>query len=361
MAENDYPVHALFANIIGQDEAVEALRRSAHHPVHAYLFLGPSGAGAKMAAQAFATSLICPQGGCRSCEVCQRGMAGIHPDITIVERSGAAISVEDARRLVNLAQRKPFEAHRQVLIVKDVHLSARAAPALLKTIEEPPASTIFILLADDLPSSLVTIASRCVEVLFRPITNAQMLQWLNEQGVTGDQGELVVEMAAGDLERAALLAKDRAVIERAQLWRSIPSQLDGSGATIMKIVESLVAALDSATAPLKAAHEQELEELGTKSKEMGMRGVVGRKEVTDRQAREERRWRNDELRAGLSVLARSFSDAFRRAVKEGTDPRLNVTDQALEAIGDAARSLRRNPQERLLLESLLVRLDAIRP
>ncbi len=71
--------------------------------------------------------------------------------------------------MVSLAQRRPLHAARQVIVVLDVHLAALRAPALLKTLEEPPGDTVFVLLADQVVPELVTVASRCVEVDFPPV------------------------------------------------------------------------------------------------------------------------------------------------------------------------------------------------
>ena len=154
--------------MVGQPRAVAALRAAARNPVHAYLFRGPAGSGAAAAARAFAAAVLCPDGGCGHCETCRRALAGTHPDLVSVERTGASLGVDEARRLVALAQRRPYEAARQVLVVHDVHLAIRAAPALLKTVEEPPGATVFVLLADDMPPELATVASRCVEVALPP-------------------------------------------------------------------------------------------------------------------------------------------------------------------------------------------------
>ena len=83
--------------------------------------------------------------------------------------------------------------------------------------------------------------------------------------------------------------------------------------------------------------------------------MPGRKDVVDRQHREERRWRTDELRAGLGILARAYRDRLvRRDALDG--PALARCGRAVELITDAAASLEHNPNETLLLESLLVRL-----
>src|SRR5665811_1485445 len=142
----EVPVAALFEGVVGQPTAVAQLRASARRPVHAYLLHGPPGSGKRAAARGLAAALLCPDGGCGTCNSCRRALAGTHPDLVTVERSGASLDVDDAREITTRAQKRPLESSRQVLLVPDVHLALKAAPALLKTVEEPPPSTVFILL-----------------------------------------------------------------------------------------------------------------------------------------------------------------------------------------------------------------------
>src|SRR5436305_6012661 len=90
---------ALYAGVIGQERAVEQLRAAARSPVHAYLLVGPPGAGKRPAARAFAAALLCHNGGCGECDVCRRVLGEVHPDVVVVEREGAYISVAQAREI----------------------------------------------------------------------------------------------------------------------------------------------------------------------------------------------------------------------------------------------------------------------
>ena len=182
------PVPELFAGVVSQDAAVAALRAAAANPVHAYLFRGPPGNGGLAAAYGFAAALLCPEGGCGECATCRAALAGTDPDLHIVRRSGASVSKETLRQVVALAQRRPLHAARQVIVILDVHLVLDRAPALLKTLEEPPGDTVFVLLADDVTPDLVTIASRCVEVAFPPVPRAELVQWLDGLGRAGRHG-----------------------------------------------------------------------------------------------------------------------------------------------------------------------------
>ena len=94
------PALGLFADVVGQADAVEQLRAAARRPVHAYLVVGPPGVGQRPLVRGFAAALLCPHGGDGTCEACRRSLAGIHPDLVEVERTGALLSVGDARRVV---------------------------------------------------------------------------------------------------------------------------------------------------------------------------------------------------------------------------------------------------------------------
>lgn len=374
-AGEEHPVAALFDGVVGQERPIAALRSAARNPVHAYLFVGQPGSGPRAAMRGFAAALLCPNGGCGACETCRRVLAGTHSDLVVVERTGAAIDIDDARRLGTLAVRRPLEAARQVLVVADVHLAERAAPALLKTLEEPPATTVFVLLADDVPPDLVTVASRCVEITFPPVSSGTLASWLVERGADPTRAELVAEGAGGDVERARLLADDEGYAGRLALWRSVPSRLDGHGAVAGALAREVLGATERALAPLRAEHESELAALDEDAKAMGERGLPGRKIVLDRQHREERRWRTEELRNGLGVLARAYRDRLADLVAvpaaavqsppSSGDVRALRPDQAkgdqaaVALVTTAALALRRNAQETLLLEALFVRLGQL--
>jgi DNA polymerase III subunit delta' len=354
------PVAELFAEVVGQVGAVATLRAAARHPVHAYLFLGANGSGVRPAARAFAAALLCPFDGCGVCDTCRRTLAGTHPDLVVVERTGAALGVDDARRLATLAQRRPFEARRQVLVVADVHLAIRSAPALLKTVEEPPPATVFVLLCDTVPPELVTIASRCAEIRFPPIASRVIEQWLVDRGLDVDRARVITDGCGGDLDRARLLADDEGYVARHDLWRSVPARLTGEGSVAAALTRDLLSAAEAAVAPLRDDHAAELARLEAESESLGEKTVPGRRDVLERQHREERRWRTDEIRAGLGVLARAYRDGLVHGVTAGLadSDAVERCRRATDAITAAATSLERNPNESLMLESLLVRLGS---
>ena len=360
------PSFLLFSGVVGQDRAVSRLMDAARQPVHAYLFHGPEGSGKRVAARGLAAALLCPDGGCGVCNSCRRALAGTHPDLVTVERTGAALDVDDAREITMRAQRRPLESARQVLLVPDVHLAAKAAPALLKTVEEPPPSTIFILLADDLPAGLATIISRCVQVPFTALAPQVVQEWLIGRGVAADVAETVAAASGGNLDRARLLADDPGFDERRQQWRAVPGRLDGTGAAAAAVADDLLGLADGAMAPLRERHAQELAALEEQAEATGARGVPGRKAVEDRHKREERRCRTDDLRMGLATLAEAYRDRLVATVEgdvlaglPGVDADRREAAAHVDAVGRASAALSRNVREGLLLEALMVELSGM--
>lgn len=341
-----------FAAVVGQERAATQLRAAVRAPVHAYLLVGPAGTGQHELATSFAAALLCDEGGCGHCEHCRRALAGTHPDVIVRERAGPFITVDDAREIGRLASLSPVEARRKVLVLVDFHLVRDAAPALLKTIEEPPASTIFVVLADQVPAELVTIASRCIRVELSPLPAARIAQALIDEGVEAAVAEEAAAASNGRLDRAHLLASDPGFAARRAAWRDAPLRLDGTGTAVARLADELMASGETVLGPLEQRQAAEVAEAEERARLYGERGSA-RRELEARHRREQRRLRTDELRFGLATLASRFRD--RLGAGTDTQPCL----EALDAIAAANEALARNPNETLLLQALLVRLSRI--
>jgi DNA polymerase III subunit delta' len=347
----------------GQPAAARALRAAAARPVHAYLLVGPPGTGKLAAAKAFAATLVCPQGGEDGCETCRRAMDGAHPDVTVLEREGAALTIDQAREVGRLAARSPLQAVRSVVIVPDLHLARDAAPALLKALEEPSAPVVIVGLAEFVPPELVTIASRCVRVDFRPLSEDELVAVLVAEGASPQRAEVGARLAGGRLDRARLLAADPAAEQRWLAWAGVPQRLDGSGATIAQIAEELVELLKQSAEPLVARQEAELAALARSNEAAApnvpariAQGVTrqGARELEERHKREQRRQRTDELRGGLAALA----GAYRDMVALGQQSPLKAVG-AVALIDQLSADLAFNPGELLALQALFVKLDRL--
>ena len=161
----------VFDRIVGQERAVEVLRRAVARPVHAYLLAGPAGSGLEDVARALAASLLCPNGGDGTCSVCRRVLLGRHPDAVEVEPEGTFLLREQAADIVDAAVRSPFETDRKVIILFEAErMNETAENKLLKTFEEPPATTVFVLVTAAPDELLPTVLSRCQRIDLHALT-----------------------------------------------------------------------------------------------------------------------------------------------------------------------------------------------
>jgi DNA polymerase III subunit delta' len=339
----------IWNDVVGQSHAIGQLRAALDRgAAHAYLFVGPAGCTKFEAARAFAGRIISGSED-RDQRDARLALEGVHPDIKEVQRSGASISFDQAREIVRVAAMAPSESSRKVLILDEFHLlNPTGAGLMLKTIEEPPDSTTFIILCEFVPHDLITISSRCTRVDFRAISADVIAARLLTEGIGPVEAQAASKASLGDLDRARLLATDPTLAERRKLFLSIAGQLDGSGTVAMRLAGELLAAVDASADAIKARHENEIAELDARIKEFGERGS-GKKQLEDRHKREVRRARTDELRAGLTTMAQTYRDSL----TQGTARNIDAAAGSVHAIHDALESLERNPNEKLLLENLL--------
>jgi DNA polymerase III subunit delta' len=339
-----------WVGLVGQSAVARRLEKAAEAPVHAYLLVGQPGSGTVAAAFGFAALLLSAGlDGPAAARARRLALGSRHPDLVIVEAEGAALRVEEANEIIRAGQTSPIEGSRKVIVVHGIDVIQEAAVGkLLKLIEEPPPSMVFVLLAEAVPPEIVTIASRCVSIelgaLSRPVLEAALVA----AGVSPGRAKVAAAASGGDLDRARLLAADDALAARADLWRTVPARVDGRGVTVWELVNQIREAMDGAQEPLVARQQTEIRSLDERVAESGERGS-GRPQLIARHKREVRRLRADELRFGLATLARVYRDRL----VDAADPQ---AEMALVAIQDAAESLVRNPNETLSLQALLLKL-----
>lgn len=341
-----------WAGVVGQTRAIEQLKAAAHTPVHAYLLVGPRGSGKRSLARAFAASVLAATAPSDPARTVNLALAGRHPDLHEFERAGPYITVEQADAIIRESSRSGVESDRKVLVLVDFHLVQPAVEGkLLKSIEEPPGDTVFVVLAESVPALLEPIASRCVRIAVEPLSESLVGDVLVASGVEAGVAAEVAAAANGDLDRARLLATDPRFLLRRDLWRSIPEKLDGTGAMVARLVGEVRASIDDAAAPLQERHAVEIAELDARIERYGERGS-GKTQLVERQRRELRRHRTDEIKFGLATMAGRYRDEL------PSDPRTAL--EAIAAIEDSHTSMERNPNETLLLHALLLALPELR-
>lgn len=174
------------------DRLSSAVDRESLH--HALLFEGPPGVGKNTVAMHLARAANCVDDDlaarpCGRCRPCTTIAAGNHPDIIVLtpESSSASglISIKRIREVVRQAQYHRYGARRRFIIIDPIEaLAPAAANALLKTLEEPPDGTGFILIATNARALLPTIVSRCQRVRFGPVSTAELQEWLHGRGAS---------------------------------------------------------------------------------------------------------------------------------------------------------------------------------
>ena len=210
-----------FNNIIEQDAAVRVLQdelRSGRIN-HAYLFTGKKGVGKKKLAFQFARSLFCKENkadSCDECSDCKKIDHFNHPDVQLIERgeNEKKIKIAQIRALQKNISFKPYEGERKVYIIDDADkMTLQAANCLLKTLEEPPAYAVLILLASEVNRLLSTVISRCQRIRLYNISREKIMEELLLRNVEEERAELISGLAGGSFDRACSLVEDEDFIE----------------------------------------------------------------------------------------------------------------------------------------------------
>ncbi len=183
---------------------------------HAYLFVGPSGVGKRLFAGELAKALLCeaPPGpglqACDACDACLQVEAGTHPDLITagLPEDSLEVPIEVIRTLCRGLALKPARGRCKVAILDDADdLNEAAANCFLKTLEEPPARSVLILIGTSPERQLATIVSRCQLVRFTPLSPALVAEVLRAQNV-GDEAfvERLARLSDGSPGQARALA-----------------------------------------------------------------------------------------------------------------------------------------------------------
>lgn len=199
-----------FTELIGNERVRDALRRAVSRDrlPHALLFAGPEGVGKRAFALELAKAVTChaPAGGeaCGACPSCLLAASGEHPDIRVYAPDGAFIKIAQMRDLAREAQYLPFDGRRRVFVVDGAHqMREEAANAILKTLEEPPPTSLVVLVTDQPYALLETIRSRCQTLRFAAIEPAEIERYLASRFKRpGDETRLLARLAGGRVGRA---------------------------------------------------------------------------------------------------------------------------------------------------------------
>jgi DNA polymerase-3 subunit delta' len=210
-----------FRSIIGHRRQVALLSRAIARGTlpPALLLAGPRGVGKRRTAQAIAETLNCtkvaPVGAleadaCGACPQCRRISRGVHPDIVVLEPDeSGSIKIDPVRDVIDRANYRPFEGRRRAVIVDDADaLEPQAQNALLKTLEEPPSASVFVLVSSIPDSLLPTVLSRCRPLRLGELSAAELADVLTrDHKYSAVEAQAAAAEAGGSVSRA-LEARD---------------------------------------------------------------------------------------------------------------------------------------------------------
>jgi len=183
---------------------------------HALLILSNAGLGAELMANRIAAASLCASGGenpCGTCPECVLLGSDTHPDFYVVEREEGAqqIKVEQVRGLIESLQLTSYRGRYKVgILVGAETLNSAGANAFLKTLEEPAANTLLILVATPNHRLPATIASRCRRITLQTPDSGDARQWLEQQGVLAGFCDILLKLSNGAPLKALALETNKA-------------------------------------------------------------------------------------------------------------------------------------------------------
>ena len=356
----------VWAELVGQERAVEVLRRAVtgerHAMTHAWLVTGPPGSGRSNAARAFAAALQCRTGGCGQCNDCRTSLSGAHPDVTLVRTEQLSIGVDEVREYVRRAAMSPTKGRRQVIVVEDAdRVTDRGADALLKAIEEPAPKTVWLLCAPSAEDVIVTIRSRCRQLqLATPRDDAVAELLVHRDGIDLALASHAARAAQGHIGRARVLARNEEARNRRHQVLKIPGQLSSVGACLTAADNLVKAATDEATKATAEIDQKERAEL-EQALGFGAKGARPRnaqaamKDLDDQQKARAKRLQRDALDRVLTELTTWYRDVLSLQT-HGIDPSAATGAHLINA---DLRSQLEKQARACTAERTLRRIDAI--
>jgi DNA polymerase-3 subunit delta' len=336
-------VATVFDDLVGQEDAVAILQGASlaarnndvtQEMTHAWIFTGPPGSGRSSAAIAFAQSLICPQGGCATCNECRSARTHAHPDVEIMTTEGLSIKIEEVRELLTRTSWAPSMGGWRIVVMEDAdRLTESAANALLKAIEEPGTRTVWLLCAPTLHDILPTIRSRCRHIQLRTPTTSAVSAFLQRRDhIAPAMADFAARVSQGHIGRARYIATNEQVRSHRSTIISLPLQLT----TIADAYKAAQTLVDMATAQAKAQAEARDEKEITSLQEAYGKGATGRgmatggakavKELEKEQKSRTTRMVRDSIDGALLDIATFFRDVM--MVQAGATDTLINTDMA---------------------------------
>ncbi|MGC9977000.1 MAG: DNA polymerase III subunit delta' [Syntrophales bacterium] len=200
-----------FKDVYGHEKQIKVLQTAMARDriPHAYLFYGPEGVGKRTVAGVFAKALNCITGpdrldACDVCPSCLKIDHGNHSGVITISAQGQFIKIREIRELQEEMKFSPFEGGKRIFIIGDAdRMNIESANAILKTLEEPSASNILILITSRPHQLPATVLSRCQHVRFNPLRQETIALFLEEKlSLDGKSAHLIALSSGGSIGKA---------------------------------------------------------------------------------------------------------------------------------------------------------------
>ena len=201
----------MWERILGHKQQLALLQKTLAENIfpHASLFAGPRGVGKFLTATITASALFCMQETkpCGTCLACRKIAEKNHPDVFFLVAENETVKIDQIRTLTSSLHYHPLEGEYKLVLIDDADcMTEGAANALLKTLEEPPPNTHFILVSAHPHRVLPTIRSRCQRVSFQPLSPSIIEQFLQEtQNYNSEEAKRIARLSQGSLGLALQL------------------------------------------------------------------------------------------------------------------------------------------------------------
>jgi DNA polymerase-3 subunit delta' len=250
----------VFRDVVSQPEAVDQLLGAIQNESevhHAWLFTGPPGSGRSQLALAFAASLLCAEGGCGTCNSCQMIQSKNHPDVQVLNTDRVLISIDEVTEFIEKSIQMPAIGKYRIMVIEDAdRMSERTSNLLLKSLEEPPKGTIWMICAPSEADLLPTIRSRVRRVQLKVPTVEAVAQLLVEKyGIGVELAQQSAAQAQSHVGMARRLASNAGARDRrSQALKAVLSITDIPSA--MAVSEALAKLAESDGAQLTAEQDE---------------------------------------------------------------------------------------------------------
>ena len=236
-----------FLDIYGHERQIAILKKAiAQKRVgHAYLFSGINGAGKRTLAGEFAKALNCERAdtlhnACEKCSSCLKARHASHADIISIVAEGQFIRINAIREIQERMKFKPLEGGWRAVIIDDADkMNDHAANALLKTLEEPSAANILILVSSRPYSLPATIISRCRHMRFNPLPAIAVSRFLGEQrGMDRQKASLLAGLSGGSIGKALELDQEDIAAYRAEIMQLLMKARKDDPISLLNLVSN---------------------------------------------------------------------------------------------------------------------------